>query len=708
MWKILGEAKISPGGGSLAFSHFFSQELQQRDLLSERLDEVGTLLVNGVPLRKQTSHYKQLRECIRLNPNVRIIFRVDGPISIYRGSGKDFLLDQQLFEDIENYADGVVFQSAWSKAMYEQLGLHSKVPFAVIRNGAPEMFLKNSNKRAGNDKLKILASSWSANCNKGFEVLRVLGLEFGGRTSYDLVYIGNSPISLNGWRTIGPMDKENLAEELSSADVFIAPSRYDSCSNSLIEAIASGCTPYAKNHGGHPEIVGDGKLLFDDVDELIEKIVSLDFGTGSTLKPSEFALSSTVDRYIKFANSIAKNQAVDKNMAKPELARRRAMEIYYQNSVDPILDFAHHSIQLGVRKFLNSSHSKPQVRTGLSTDNFFESLPNILSEFLVDMKRCGESSYKLTQNGDLSEKTVFPTVFALKISNMTGLDFHTDSQRFIEGTITEKGAVDEGLHTLRRLGEDALNATLVGKNFSTIKRERTLSLTRQTISALMESSIKINSNTQNVIQNLSLPIPNPSDLDWSRPWSSAAQISHSIFMLSATNKAGSNDSLMEELEAETLERFGPDNLNQDSSVEENVYGLMKLATGFRWLPKDSFDFKVSEAIDLCLHHAATSHACNHLNVITALRWLTEIDGDYRREDVRSYAKSRVHPILNHWWPGFGGFSFYQRTSQYNYLGVKVSRGWAGPDLHGTALFVWALSEIGSILGDSSPLRPSRA
>jgi glycosyltransferase involved in cell wall biosynthesis len=64
---------------------------------------------------------------------------------------------------------------------------------------------------------------------------------------------------------------------LSLMDVFVLPSISEALSNSLMEAMASGCAPIASNVGGNPELVANGErgLLFNprNIDELARHIV---------------------------------------------------------------------------------------------------------------------------------------------------------------------------------------------------------------------------------------------------------------------------------------------------------------------------------------------------------------------------------------------------------------------------------------------------
>ncbi len=59
-----------------------------------------------------------------------------------------------------------------------------------------------------------------------------------------------------------------MASLFRANDIYITASRYDPCSNSLIEALTCGLPALYLNSGGHPEIVGQAGFAFDSAEEI--------------------------------------------------------------------------------------------------------------------------------------------------------------------------------------------------------------------------------------------------------------------------------------------------------------------------------------------------------------------------------------------------------------------------------------------------------
>ena len=66
----------------------------------------------------------------------------------------------------------------------------------------------------------------------------------------------------------GAVPTAEVADELRRHDVYLAPSRNDPCSNALLEALACGLPAVFRASGGHPELVGEAGVPFDEPDEV--------------------------------------------------------------------------------------------------------------------------------------------------------------------------------------------------------------------------------------------------------------------------------------------------------------------------------------------------------------------------------------------------------------------------------------------------------
>ncbi len=113
----------------------------------------------------------------------------------------------------------------------------------------------------------MIATSWSDNPRKGADVLEWLdaNLDF---DDYELTFAGRTQARVDNVRVVGPLPSEQLADLLRAQDVFLAPSLDDPCSNALLEGLACGLPAAFRRSGGHPELVGDAGIGFDDAEEL--------------------------------------------------------------------------------------------------------------------------------------------------------------------------------------------------------------------------------------------------------------------------------------------------------------------------------------------------------------------------------------------------------------------------------------------------------
>lgn len=259
--------KNGPWGGGNQFLKALKNQLFKRKAYTNDFKKANIVLFN--------SHH-HIAKILRLkynNPQKIFIHRIDGPIFFIRNRGKE--LDNLIFKLSEKIADFTIFQSKWSFEKCRELGFKSN-GVEIIYN-APDKKIFNKRDRIQfntNRKIRIIATSWSKNMNKGFETYQYLDENF-NFNRYEFIFVGNSPIHFKNAKHIPPLNSYDLSRELKKADIFITASKNDPCSNSLIEALSCGLPALVLNSGGHPELIGKGGEAFNNNNEILEKLEKL-------------------------------------------------------------------------------------------------------------------------------------------------------------------------------------------------------------------------------------------------------------------------------------------------------------------------------------------------------------------------------------------------------------------------------------------------
>lgn len=253
-----------PWGGSNSFLLALRDELRRRGLRVEP---------NAVARRTRAcllNAYLVDESLLRhlLHPRVRVVHRVDGPVAVYRGF--DDGADARIVAVNQEFADVTVFQSRYSLDRHRELGLELREP-VLIPNAVDGAIFHPPGEReplAGR-RMRIVASSWSDNANKGGAVYKWLDDHL-DRDRYELTFVGRIPqgLELEHVRRLPPLGQDELAEELRRADVYLAASLHDPCSNALLEALACGLPALYARSGGHPELVGEAGFGFESPEEL--------------------------------------------------------------------------------------------------------------------------------------------------------------------------------------------------------------------------------------------------------------------------------------------------------------------------------------------------------------------------------------------------------------------------------------------------------
>ena len=193
---------------------------------------------------------------------IRMIHRIDGPVTLYRGEGSDE--DQRIFDLNRRFASATVFQSAFSYFKSVALGFQAASP-TVIHNSVDHAIFHPRGRRtsAGNGKIRLISTAWSDNPRKGGPFYKWLDqhIDF---TRFEYTFVGRVQQQFTNIRHMEPQGSDSLARILRDHDIYITASLHEPCSNALLEALACGLPALYRNDGGNRELVGFAGLPFSD------------------------------------------------------------------------------------------------------------------------------------------------------------------------------------------------------------------------------------------------------------------------------------------------------------------------------------------------------------------------------------------------------------------------------------------------------------
>jgi glycosyltransferase involved in cell wall biosynthesis len=257
---VFHEFHAPPYGGGNQFLLALVGELERRGLAVEaNRVSAGTAacLYNSFNF-----DFERLRRFVRAD--VRMVHRVDGPVGVYRGF--DDGTDRRIAA-INSVADVTVLQSEFSRAKHEELGIALRNPIVVRNTVDPAIFHPPAEPCGPHERLRVIATSWSSNPRKGGDILAWLDRNLDA-ARFEVTFAGNTELEFEHIRVVPPLPSHELAEILRTQDVYLATSRDDPCSNALLEGLACGLPAAFLRSGGHPELVGEGGVGFDDAEEL--------------------------------------------------------------------------------------------------------------------------------------------------------------------------------------------------------------------------------------------------------------------------------------------------------------------------------------------------------------------------------------------------------------------------------------------------------
>jgi len=209
-----------------------------------------------------------------LASSAKIIHRIDGPTSVY--GREDNTLDQKIQSWNEKHASKTIFQSQYSFSKHTELGLNFKQSKVIHNAVNPNLFFPSAKSFNPNRKKKLIAAAWSDNPKKGKATFEWLdkNLDF---SRFDFTFVGRIQTQFKNIKILPPVGTLEMGALLREADVYIFASQFDSCSNSLLEALSSGLPAVYHGSGGSPELVGKGGISFNEPEEIpaaLDRIVS--------------------------------------------------------------------------------------------------------------------------------------------------------------------------------------------------------------------------------------------------------------------------------------------------------------------------------------------------------------------------------------------------------------------------------------------------
>ncbi len=353
------------------------------------------------------------------------------------------------------------------------------------------------------------------------------------------------------------------------------------------------------------------------------------------------------------------------------------------------------------------------------TDIFdkIELLKTSVPAFLESLKgRKVPGYYRYSYAGDLYDDSrhwnCFSSVFALKIFYTLGVSRNSDIEKaaeYIKSFQKYDGTIYDKLIRRKSIPAYLLQA-LRNRSFSDpFNRSYIISETRQALSSLGLYGLLPKNLPEFFKYSDEKIIKFLGSLDWRFPWSAGSQFSHLMFFLGSACRTGIisrdcyehfSDTAVNWVNQYQHERDGTW-YKGNCSQQQKINGAMKVITGMIAADKIRFDYP-ERIIDFCLDKISASQACDNFNIVLVINYASKLlDQNYRRQELQDFAFRRLRIYFSHYHEEKGGFSFFPDRANDVYCGVKITKGLNEPDIHGTVLFLWGISVLLQIIGESN-------
>ena len=277
------------GGGNRLVTALAETLMQSHDIVYQLQDNIDMIFCWDPRSNKYGEDYAKLFNYAEKN-HIKILQRC-GDIGTH---GKPELT-QAVSQSIK-MSDVIIFPSLWCKDKIE----YKENNYVIIKNRPDKLFYKYRRQETYINKLKTVASSWSQNEKKGFEIFKSWDKSFNA-DNVNFTFVGRMPenITFTKSKHISPLYNDELARELSRHDVYISASELEAGSNSVLEAVACGLPiAFHANGGSIPEYIAQYGMQYTNSYELTNVLYSIYYDY-ETYKKNALSYIETIDETVK-------------------------------------------------------------------------------------------------------------------------------------------------------------------------------------------------------------------------------------------------------------------------------------------------------------------------------------------------------------------------------------------------------------------------
>lgn len=260
--------------------------------------------------------------------NIKTIIRLDGfyiPEYWDNREGRKMTMDKiqvnnVMRKDLKRY-DEVIFQSNWSREMFNRWLGERKDHFQVIHNGVNTKKFKKRNTGVKNTVIMVGALRHKYMADTFFGTFRIYHENKGsanwllaGTMDEACKKVYGKYAHRPNVNYLGPYNNEKLPGIYSKANVLLHPRAGDSCPNVVLEAMACGVPVVCASWGGSAELVGNAGVVanidrwgygrkfeiqcFHGVKEILKNADSYSQKAVKRIN-KHFTIEKMVDKYLK-------------------------------------------------------------------------------------------------------------------------------------------------------------------------------------------------------------------------------------------------------------------------------------------------------------------------------------------------------------------------------------------------------------------------